>query len=713
MIPTPGSKANRTRQRGKLALAGIGALLFSAVTLSRFLYTPAEKVLTLVGPSPLCTNAGRLTEAQLPFSFRGSQDLAVETRQLREAQTILGTQIHDERDYAVLHAMIEACLGNYDSALQQLLSPETSGDADALTVASVAYLSRGIKRGSTLDLLQAAHSIRLANKVRPEDRVILTNYIEILDKLRLVDTRRDMLRRSLQVENSQAWIEVNKEILARLKQRLATNRQAKMIFSNSVAVLSTPRIKRWIKQFPYQARKVVEEKFLGEWGKTWRDGNRADSETLLNAAELISRTLWEELGDRLLWDAVVSIRRASGPHLREQAEGLATFQYGMQLYRDRNSAPDEALRSLERSSSLLKEADCSFWLWPEFYSIVLQSFADSEQSAERWETLLEEIPDTYLALRGHIAWRLGIALQLAGDATGALPLFEGSIKPLEASSGKRGAAFAHNLIANTLSDLGLSERSWQYRLEAFDRVLVTGDRWQRHSMLHGAADSLIRLREPQLAFPFLDELEINDRLWNQSPALAEFYFERARALAGVGDYLGARENVSFGRAVIEKLPAGVISSRLNSAADIAEGLSLSTSDPLRAIRLLRGGYLAQVETGYSYENLPVLGGLLQANRSRGDFESLAQAQSLLLAELVRLRGGLESPADRAVAGSVLENVVDSIVGEGSILSDRETIAAFDLLKPSPAHTANHLAGTDHCRGERLIHCVQDLLAENG
>ncbi len=607
---------------------------------------------------------------------------------------------------AVEQAKILCCLGRYDAAIERLSEPLER--PDQLLVSGVALLSRGLRDDSPGDLVEAASRLHAGSLAAPSDLSLLASYGEALRHIHVVDTYRQTLSRQLRFDDDHVWRNHSRERLNEIDLKIARARRADEIFFSADALLGAEGGEDRVQEHPYLARKLVEGKLLGGWGKATTTGRTREAARNLSAAALVARVLHQDSGDDLLLETVKSIERLDGSELQEVATAFAGFQDGFERFRDLESRPRKTRRILTESASRLREAGVSFWLWAEFYAAALQSFADPRDATETWKRLRSEVPDSYLALRGHLAWRLGISAQVGNRPAEALTYYQEALELLESSSGQRGAAFSQNLIAHAFCDLGLTEDCWEYRLHAFEAILPTADHWQRHSALHTTVHSMVRMRAPHLALPFLEELGHNAERWQNRIAQTELYFLKARTLAANGANREAIRSVSRGRELLSSLSKSSIVSRLESDADIAEGMTLATSDSHAAHELLRRGFTAQQSAGYLYDRVPVLNSMEWTGRLAGDSRLSGTSRADLLNELVRLRADLKSPTDRALAGDVLQKVVEDAVAADVISTSSELLKTLDLLKPGSA-SSNLRQRVDACPGNEIVECVRDRL----
>jgi CHAT domain-containing protein len=410
-----------------------------------------------------------------------------------------------------------------------------------------------------------------ALSIDPRNAVALFNRALVLERLGLIDQARSAWDRYLAVDVSSSWAgeaRAHLNALPRTNSDLLFRRELPNIERNADAV-----VRRWREQ----SRAWGEAEFLGRWG-----GGDADA---LAVARLLGASLRQQSGESLLADAVAAIDRADPAVRATLAEAHAIYRRGRIAYSRRQ--PSAAEPDLRRAASLFARVG-SPMAWMARYYAANTRFDQNDPAGARaeLESLLAESERTrpaYLALGALIRWQLSLCHAADGDYDGALPLLTDAASALRRLDERNNLGFVESLLADTFSNVGRPQESWNARIRSFnalsrdgreDRLLVnlaSAVAGERRAGNRDAALSLLAI-ELETARGAKDEVVLFDNLTRGAVLCTE-----------LGEFGEARRLVAEAAPIAPRITDPAVHALLSANLQLAHGAIALHDDPRAAL----------------------------------------------------------------------------------------------------------------------------------
>lgn len=570
-------------------------------------------------------------------------------------------------------------------------------DPDVQNALAVAYLTRGVRSSTPLDLVRALAAVDRALAASPACQEARYNRALILSLMGLPHQARAAWH-SWQAAAPGATLSDEARAIQQqlaMPDRAESWRRARASLERGDHGTNQAEVDTLTAEYPYQARVWAETILLGRWAEDAAAGRDISASATLRLVGQVGAAVQAQRRDAMLSDTVRVIHAAKfgSAVARWLLSGHRDFSAAMSAYdRQDLSAAESRFVAAERS---LVAASSPFAGWASFYATICLYYRDSERATRRFFALAKDFPaDRYPVLNGRIQWLLATSLGAQGNDQEGLDHNLESLRLLEASSGEQEAAFVHMLLAEAYDPLGEVELGWHHRWLALRGTAASGDHRRIHGVLNEAAQSLLREGFALEAMTVLDELLANADAWPDHPvARAEGLIQRVNVGVALGEHDGAMADVRTARAALATVPPSSLKDWLAAWLDLYEGLARVDSAPRRAVELLSGAFRRQTESGYLWDRPRYL-----AERARAH---------LTLGETVAARADLKAAIDlyeqkrQGLAGSDIKMRYFRLAQ-----SAFDTVTALDLAQPGGEATAFRVA--EQARARFLLDRLEQL-----
>jgi CHAT domain-containing protein len=516
--------------------------------------------------------------------------------------------------------------GPIEKAIAQLAKAAAEAPAEARIWSDLAaaHLARAQQRDDPYELmpaLVAANRAVAASGLLPEARF---NRALILEKLFLVSDAREAWRDYLRLDARSPWAAEATAHLAALDPPVPDPRNGPEQLEEAVRAGRTDVVRRIVLRDPQALREHAESLLTG-WAEARAHGDAEKGGWCLAVARAIGAALAETTEERLVWDAVGAIDRASASQdklrLDRLARGHRRLRQGYNLYR--KSQPDQALVLLNAARRDLARGGSPFAAQAAFWAAVsehhLDRYTRSFSSLVRIEREITGL--SYPCLMGHLAWMKGVSHLVRGNPVEALGFYSAALPYFERTRESANAAAVHILTAESLEYLGRNRESWRHRYLALRASSTLSNPRRLLLIFQVMADSALRQGEAGIALSFQREAVRGAELEKNPALLADALAWRGLLRHQLGDSEGARGDLEAARRTIARGGDRTVRRRIEAGIALIQGEIEVATHPRRAIPLLTSSLGFYAHTGHDFYKRIAHRARAQAYRRLGHAES--------------------------------------------------------------------------------------------
>jgi CHAT domain-containing protein len=251
------------------------------------------------------------------------------------------------------------------------------------------------------------------------------------------------------------------------------------------------------------SRRARAEALLGKWGTLKNTGQTIAAVENLLEAKQVAQGLANEVGDRLLVDAIMTIELAGDARLQKRlALGHALFYRarGSHIYSD-----CEMISSLRQAQANLSESPFKAWVHLDqaICGYFEKDYAFSEVQLEKIRG--NAANTAYSSLQGRMYWIYGLVLLRQGRFADAQESIRAGIRYFEKAGELGHKVVLTSLLARTFEGVGAAAEAWQHRQKALASLPEVKDTQRRYDILEESFIAARRQKRPHLALHFLQE----------------------------------------------------------------------------------------------------------------------------------------------------------------------------------------------------------------
>lgn len=607
-------------------------------------------------------------------TFAANAEAADLSRRLRE-KLLSQRAPADLADLAVL----EMLAGGFDHAVNLLeearrLAP---GDPALSSDLAAAYLARAENgRESVLDKMRALAAATRSLELKPDWREGLCNRALALHKL--------YLRKPAWHGWTQCWDRTSEEDygLERLRRYFEEDSSSRRNGDERLQreIRAAEASGRWqdlaqaVANRPEVAREIAEQ-YLGRWASSLLAGRFDESDRFLLAAREIGISLVQSGEDRFFQDVVSGL-------MENQDQGRAVAQgfvdAGLGASRLSRSLHSSAVAHLRVARSALEQAGSPYALRASYLLAVSLGYAGDR---DRALGLLRQVERSarlhgYSNLLAESLWMLGLFESDSGRPTLGLVALKEALSTYQAAGDWDGVAGAHNMVAESLDDLGATDEAWAHRqaaLELLDRIQSPKRRYQIYVVTARAA---AREGLPAVAIEFQNEA-VETSLGLGEVAQSEALFWRSRFWGRTGKSATALRDIEAAQDLAQTAPDPSSRDRAESDLLLARAEDLLKRDPAAALAVIDESIARSREIKHRAHLLEAILLKARACRSLGDSvgrrSALAAALDLVEAQRDEIKDLDFRMSYMGVVTEVYDEMILAEVEEGRPLEALSTL----------------------------------------
>ena len=525
---------------------------------------------------------------------------------------------------------------------------ERTTRADVLTDYAAALYERARRDQRPLDLATAFTAASRAIELEPRAPEGWHAYALVLQALRLDDHAIDAWQSYLRLDPSSGWAIEARQHVADLQARAGDVPKERLLadlFSKGATTVADA-----VALDPRQARVLVEEQLLGDWGRAVREGRAEEARLQLERARQIAETLATQGRDQTPRECVQRIAAANEsdlPMLAQAHEAYQAARTAMLAARDAH-----ARDMLFHAASLLDQAKSPLASRALIYAATVAHYlGGNDRALEVLSLVAGRLSGTERAhplASGQVLWTRGLTLRAMGFPHESLVDYRAALEHIERTGEFSSIAGIEGVIAENLRFLGDPDGGWIHHLRALQFIDIRTEYPRRQSLTASvciAARDTGNLRLAEL---------IARRIMKSAVEAKDPVYEAFSLLA-------------LGRIAVQRRRFPEALSLMERAAALVEGKSPSSTMRLEAdVAVARGELLAS-------EDPDVALGFLQKAQTR--FETLNERNRLPNLHLFRARA-LQKRGDRSSAEAAARRGLDELEERRKYLTTDEERSRF-------------------------------------
>ncbi len=511
-------------------------------------------------------------------------------------------------------ALLDLVLHRYSEAVSKLAeaAAQTPVDARLASDLAAAYLARASAGQDPADFVLALTTADRAVLADGRLREARFNRALALERLFLEPEAGEAWHDYLRLDPNSGWADEARAHLRRLSRPSGPElwRQQRGRLDRAAEAGEQAQVETLVARFPQPAREHVEEELLPAWAEARGRGDTAAADRILRTARGIATALAKHNGEHLPEDAVAAAERALA---EPPASGrLAALIAGHKLYA--RACPlvnrheiDAAWPLLVEAREALARGGSPLADWASL-RLVICNFERSEmrQAVERLDQLrgsprLERAP----SLRGRIEWLTGLVRLAGADPSTALAAYERARRIFERNGEREHLASVETLLAENLRYLGEDRAAWAHRYKALSFLADFQNPRRLHATLEETAQTLVAQGQLRPALYFRDRAISAARHLGDPTSISHALLKRGEIRHQLHDEAGAARDIDEARRVSRKIASAGPRRRVEADILLAEGESLSTDAPARAIGALTQALGFYVQAGNHFPLVPI------------------------------------------------------------------------------------------------------------
>jgi len=461
--------------------------------------------------------------------------------QLRDAQR-LAVREKVDRNLALVRLVAGLKAADLDEpvATLELLAQESESGVNRsiyLSDLSAAYLKRAELGGDARDLLRALEHAQAAVDASPELAQALFNRALALERLRLIRRAAAAWARYREVDPTSGWAKEAEKRRRRLTALDPGQIQAAEHRLLERLAASPSELEATVARQPETASEAGLRRVLAHWAAAIASGDRKAAMDHRSRLVQIGEALRRKTADPFLADVANHIGNLNAAESAQLARVWVEALAAIDQYEDWHTA--EAGRTFARLEPLLRSLRSPLALSALRYqaACAYQDHRSGEAAAFAGRLLIEANAAGYADLAGRAEWILGLLAVEAVELDKAQDRLEEALERFSAAGAGRLEAGVLSLLAGVSSYTGDSERAWDQRLAALDRMVEAGISDRYPVIVGAAARDASKLGFHRAARELAEEAFAFDSESGEALALAEAHWRRAR-IRRAGGWLG-------------------------------------------------------------------------------------------------------------------------------------------------------------------------------
>jgi len=454
---------------------------------------------------------------------------------------------------------------------------------------SAVYLELFKSTRQPYDLVEALVASDRAVHLAPTLAEANFNLALSFEKLFLTSQARAAWSMYLVVDKSSPWATEARQHLHLLAVRKESELwdQQKTVLDKAASRREVEQVRQLVDRFRQFARLHVENELLPAWGKATLERRTLEQSNLLQVAGIISNSLQELTGDRLLSDSVAVVRSALASQDARIIAVLARghIAYGNGVTLDKAGRDAEALAEFARSAEWLKAGVSPFsdsarviGAYSEFY------LGRHAAVAGRLQVLPEQLVlRHYFSLASNARRLLGLAHFRLANLEVSLSYYREALDDALRIGECESVAASYFMLAENLRFQGESEEAWRDRYHALELATTIGRTIYRHNAMFDTAEALLKSDRPKSALFFQNEM-VNAAIEAGDPFLiTETLLRRSRTELRLGKMNRARLDTVAASEWLAKLPSEPRRDQLEADIKTSLGEIELKTEPLHAV----------------------------------------------------------------------------------------------------------------------------------
>lgn len=557
-------------------------------------------------------------------------------------------------------ALIAAISGDIEDAARALEAGIEAHPRDASLYNDLA-MTRLVKARIERDpyqLILAFSAIREAVVLDGTLTAAAFNHALILERLHLRKQSCQAWRRYLSLDSDSGWAEEARDHLATLE---SSEREPVPAVYEAIHAGHLREAEALVEASAQPIRFHVEREVLADWARAMEQGDTRSAEELGRMAETLSSLLLKASEDRLLADAVETVRKSRRSALRDLSIAHQLYGEGSRLYEQGHYREAEELFVTAKLS--FDRAGSPFRLWATFNADLCEYKQGNVDWAVDSVLKMRNIAATsgYHNLVGRIDWLVGLVRLEKADPTAALVSFRNALNVFEQTREKSYQGAMASMIAIAFTYLGDPDEAWKYHFLAVSTMVRAGDDATLSAAYGSLARSLLTKGQARAALAFQTEAILLEDIWSNPTRISEAFWWRSMILRDLGKPSLALRDIAQARELCSTIPEASTRERNMAGLLVTEGTILGSIDPRSAVNVLTKALDLYKNSSYYYLLVDIY---LERARALRRLSIVRAAEEDLLAaieEYERQRTWVRSSRQRISYFSRAEDAFDEMV----------------------------------------------------
>lgn len=389
------------------------------------------------------------------------------------AHTLLGAHdvaVQNFRDALALETGVD----DVGEGIRKCINPALLSDLAA------AFQARGRALGEPRDFLIALDAAERAAALSSTDEATWNRALA-LDSLNLGNEAREAWESALVADPDSPWNGYVRERIRVLSSKTRSEQWAiaKPRLLTAVGSGASADVGRIVRQFPQEARTLVEEELLPAWGEAMLIGDGRSAQENLAAAGSIGAALADS-GEQIVRDTVLALQQRGG----RAAKAVVTYRLAMRRYRAQAMSDARALwlevaKELDDAGIPLAQRAAVFEATTTYYA------GDSQGAVARVNPIADDrsLRTRYPTIVAQALWVRALVLGTRGHEEEAIRDTHLAIELFARANELENLAIMQARLATFTDYVGDSAQSWQQRIAALESFAAYGESVRFQSLL--------------------------------------------------------------------------------------------------------------------------------------------------------------------------------------------------------------------------------------
>jgi CHAT domain-containing protein len=570
--------------------------------------------------------------------------------------------------------------------LEEALSRETnqrdvasaiarSADPALLSDLAVAYFARSQTAHHARDLIAAGECAARAVRLDPKNEEAAWNCAVVLEAIGVPDAARAAWTDYLSLDLGSNWaVEARSRLgvlnAPALAQRWDGERQ---LLLAAAAAGKREMVAILVERYPEQARMLVEEDLLGQWGES-------RVAATLTAAALIADVVARVSNDTMARDATAIAARVSGSAAEDLARGHRDYLAARRLFRAGRHPEAEpllasAVAELERGGSPLA-------IRADVYDITAKHYLGRQEEAlAQGRAILRRMGNatvSYPTAAGQARWTCGLVAMALGSLDEALEHHRAALASFRKTQETSNLAGLTLVISSDYRAVGDLDNAWLYQLQSFALASRYASVERAQVVFGGGAVTALRDGYPTFAEEVQRGVLARARTSRQPIFICDALIRQGEMLAALGAEREAREAVAEAMKEWSPIAETAIKSRLRADLEMVRATMSADLPPRERIAQLDSALEAVAKSNSRSRVAKVMLLRARAHRDAGNDTASERDLAAGIAEVEAQREKTSSDETRLTFLNTAADLYDEAMRLH--LRRGEDAAALDVLE---------------------------------